>query len=381
MLSLDILYLTPGCFDKGGISRYNRYQIRALRELTSGQVAVLSVLGPGPDAFEDPIEVHWFAGGLRRRDKARFIAEATRVAARLRPSLVVLGHVNLAGLGHVIARACGARSVLDVYGSEMWSGFRRDAEWGLRNVDHVLSDCHFTSRYVEDQGYRPKGTIDVAWDCVDLTKFKPGVPAPAVLHKYAIPHPSTGKNLLTLGRMSPDAAHKGYGRLLAVFARVAPRVPELRLVYAGRGGLTETLRIEASRLGLDDRVFFTGMVHEDDMPDVYRCGHVFSLVSDRGPGRGEGIPLTPLEASACGVPILVGNQDGSQEAIMDGNGFVLDPFDLDAQARTIEHLATNPEEHASAAAAAVRVAQREFSYGGFREKHRALLRRWMRRAG
>ncbi len=105
-----ILYLSPGCFDKGGISRYNRYQIRCLRELTGAPVEVLSVLGPGSDAFEDSLEVRYFAGGTRRRDKAGFLGVALRTAIGLRPRLVVIGHVNLSGVGHLIARAAGARA-------------------------------------------------------------------------------------------------------------------------------------------------------------------------------------------------------------------------------------------------------------------------------
>jgi phosphatidylinositol alpha-1,6-mannosyltransferase len=371
-----ILFLTPGCFDKGGISRFNRYQIRALRELTGARVEVLSVLGPGPDAFEDAFDVAFYAGGTRKRDKLGFLARAARAAASLRPQLVIAGHVNLSGLAHTLARSVGARSVLDIYGLEVWSGLRRDAAWGLRAVDHVISDCHFTATYVEAEGHRRRGTVDVVWDCVDLERFRPGAPRAEVLARYGIPDPSTGKNLLSLGRLSQNAAHKGYDRLLAAFARVAPRVPDLRLVYAGRGDLVETLRDEAARLGLTDRVFFTGMVHEDHLADVYRSAHVFSLISDRGVGRGEGIPLTPLEASACGVPILVGNHDGSQEAVMDGNGFVLDPFELDVHAAKIELLARDEPARQAAAEAAIRVARREFSYDGFREKHRRLLEKY-----
>ena len=41
-----ILYLTPGCFDKGGISRYSRYQIECLREIHGeAAVTVQSLLG------------------------------------------------------------------------------------------------------------------------------------------------------------------------------------------------------------------------------------------------------------------------------------------------------------------------------------------------
>ena len=374
-----VLYLTPGCFDKGGISRYNRYQIRALRDLLGPRrVDVLSVLGPNEDAFEDAIEVRFASGGIRMRNKLRFVSEALRAAATLRPNIVLSAHVNLGGLGHTLARATGACSVLNVYGSEVWSGLRLDSGWAIRRSQFMVSDCHFTARYVRDAGPRPDGAIDVVWDCVDLDKFSPRDPSPDVLQRYGIPAPGSGVTLLTLGRMSPDAAHKGYDRLLNAFARVANRVPDVRLVYAGRGGLTDRLKARAAALGVADRVFFTGMIREQDMADVYRAADIFSLVSDRGPGRGEGIPLTPLEAAACGVPILVGNHDGSQEAIFEGrNGFVLDPFDAEEHARVIELLARDSTLRRSLAAGALAIARAEFSYEGFRSKHEQLLSRWL----
>ncbi len=374
----SILYLTPGCFDKGGISRYNRYQIEAFRDLVgAANVHVFSLLGPANDSFEEPFQTRFFAGGARTADKLRFLAHVSKAAVFERHGLVVAAHVNLSAPARVLARALRMRSVLNIYGSEVWSGFRVDNQWGFAGMDHVIADCHFTARYVETRGHRPQGSTAVVWDCVDLAKFHPGPPSKAVLSKYGIPDPATGKNLLTLGRMSPDAAHKGYERLLDVFQRVAARDPSIRLVYAGRGDMVERLRSRAASLGLGDRVFFTGMVHEADMADVYRSAHIFSLVSDRGVGRGEGIPLTPLEAAACGVPILVGNQDGSVEAVVDdSNGFVLDPFDLDAHAGKVELLASNESLRSAMAGSAAAVARREFCYERFREKHRALLREW-----
>ncbi len=376
-----VLYLTPGCFDKGGISRYNRYQIRALRELVGHEnVAVYSVLGPDQDSFEDAFEVSFFAGGLRRSQKARFLIEATRSARSQKPDIVLAAHIHLSATATVLAKASGASSVLNVYGSEVWSGLRPDSRFGITHTRHVVADCHFTARYIEQQGLRTSGSTSVVWDCVDLTQFCPGDPNPRVLEKYGIPDPLTGKNLLTLGRMSPDAKHKGYARLLDAFSRVAPRVPDLRLIFAGRGDLVKELRAEADARGLGHRVFFTGMIEEYDMADVYRSAHIFSLISDRCPGGGEGIPLTPLEAAACGAPILVGNQDGSQEAIIGGaNGFVMGPFEIDEHAAKIEMLATNELKRSEMGRAAVRTIEAEFSYPRFREQHRALLQTWMPR--
>ncbi len=376
---IKVLYLTPGCFDKGGISRYSRYQINALRELVGQRnVSVFSVLGPGDDSFEDAFDVSYFAGGISPVDKARFLFHSFRAGMTEKPDLIVAAHVNLSGPARVMARLWDARSVLNVYGREVWSGLRHDSRWGFAGVHSVLSDCNFTARYIEAEGMRPRGTTSVVWDCVDLTKFFPRAASRETLVKYGIPDPATGKNLLTLGRMSPNARHKGYERLLQAFSRVATKVPDLRLIYAGRGDLVDQLRGEAKALGLGDRVFFTGMVHEDDMADVYRSAHIFSLVSHRAHGAGEGIPLTPLEAAACGTPILVGNQDGSQEAVMgDENGFVLEPFDIDAHASKIELLATDEPRRAAMGRAAVAIAVKEFSYEGFREKHRVLLPKWL----
>ena len=49
------------------------------------------------------------------------------------------------------------------------------------------------------------------------------------------------------------------------------------------------------------------------MAHLYSLPDVFSLVSEVGKGMGEGIPLTPLEAMACGTPIIVGDEDGSKQ--------------------------------------------------------------------
>ena len=377
MTRRSVLYLTPGCFDKGGISRYSRFQIAALRERFGQQsVSVFSVLGPGAESFEDPIETTYSAGGVAPLQKAQFIARAFAEAVRTKPALIWAAHLNLSGVAHTLARSVGGRSLVNVYGCEVWSGMRADARWGLRKADHVVSDCKFTASYLVEHGIRKPEALSVIWDCVDLRRLTPGSPSAHALARYGIPDPATGTNLLTLGRLSQDAAYKGYERLLRAFALLAPRFPKLRVIFAGRGDLVPVLRQLAGEIGLTDRVFFTGMVDDADMADVYRSAQVFSLVTDRGVGRGEGLPLTPLEAAACGVPILVGNQDGSQEAVVEGkNGFVLDPFDLSAHVEKIALLASNEPLRRTMAAAAVDRVRAEFSYEGFLEKHRSLIDR------
>lgn len=379
-----VLYLSPGCFDKGGISRYNRYQIDALRELLGPErVRVYSIRGPADGDFETPFEVTGSAGGrdpergATRAQKAALVARVAADALARRPRVIVAAHVHLSSLALTLARAVGARSVVDVYGLEVWSGLRPDAAWGLRASDLVIADCHFTAAYLREARLRPAGSPGVVlWDCVDTERFRPGPPRPEVVRRHGIPDPERHVNVLTLGRIAPEAAHKGYDRLLEAFCRAAASAPALRLVYAGKGALVPELRRLAAARGVADRVIFTGMVHEDDLADVYRAAHVFSLVSDRGHRRGEGIPLTPLEAAACGTPILVGDQDGSQEAAVDGEtGYVLDPFDTAAHCDRLLRLASDAALRARMGAAARARILEHHDYRVFRAGMAAVLER------
>jgi phosphatidylinositol alpha-1,6-mannosyltransferase len=378
-----VLYVTPGCFDSGGISRYNRYQITALRELIGEpQVRVYSVRGPAEGDFDTPFHVTWSAGGsdpkrgASRGQKAALVARMAGDALRYRPRLIVSAHVNLSSLALALARLVRARAVLNVYGLEVWSGLRRDAAWGLRGSDLVIADCHFTARYLAEAHLRSAGApTHVLWDCVDTSRFRPAPARPEVLRRYGIPDPDAHVNLLTLGRLVPDAAYKGFDRLLRAFCSIASAAPALRLVYAGKGPLVEELRREATARGVADRVVFTGMVHEHDLPDVYRSCHVFSMIGDRGPLRGEGIPLSPLEAAACGKPVLVGNQDGSQEAAVDGvTGYVLDPFEAETHARRLVQLAMDPAHRERMGQAARRRILEHHDYRVFREGLGRMLR-------
>jgi phosphatidylinositol alpha-1,6-mannosyltransferase len=372
---MRLLYLTTGCFDKGGVSRYSRYQVQAWRDLLGPEsVRVLSVLGPDEGGFEEPFSVTWFAGGRRRLGNARFSVRTAREIMLWRPEMIHSAHLHLSGLACALAPLASAATMLNVYGLEVWSGLRADRRWGLRNTQHVVSDCHFTARYLEDSALRPRESTAVIWDCVDPERFSPGEPDRTVLARYNIPDPATSVNLISLGRMSRASAHKGYERLLEVFGRVAREAPALRLVYAGRGDLVDSLRARAAEMGLAERVFFAGSIHDDDLVHVYRAAQIFSLVSDRGVGRGEGIPLTPLEAAACGVPILVGNNDGSQEAVVEGvNGHAIDPFDLDRHSRLVLALVRDKARRREMGRQARARVLAEFAYAVFKERHRQLL--------
>lgn len=375
---MRLLYLTPGCFDKGGIARYSRYQITALREILGAEnVRVLSLLAPAEGGLEEPFQVTWHAGArygaISTAQRAAFAAQTLRQCMFWRPRVLHAAHVNFTPLQSIARTMSGAATVLNVYGLEIWSGLSASRKFHLARVDSIIADCHFTARYAADEGLHAKDPC-VIWDCVDLEKFKPGPADPQIAAKYGIPDRTGSFIVMSLGRLAREAAHKGYDRLIEAVAPLARNNASLRLVIAGRGDDRPRLEALAASHGIAGSVVFTGAIDEADLSAVYRHAHVFSLVSDRGHGRGEGIPLTPLEAMACGVPIIVGNEDGSQEAVVDGaNGFVISPRDIKHHTEVLGGLMTGEARRLGYAAAARDVAVKDFGYGGFLAKHRAFI--------
>ncbi len=370
---IRILVLTPGVFEKGGIARYNRYQINALRETFGGQsTQVLSLLGPGVDALETSFEVA-YAGAAQPTtlSRVKFAAFAIWKAMTWSPDIVLCGHVNMAPLARQLAKLSNAKFVHNIYARELWptGGLRESRKAALQTADAVISDCVNTVDYAKAERLFDV-EAHVVWDCVDQSQFFPMEPDWAGLETYGI-EKSDRFRILFLGRIKKETIYKGFVRLLQLGPSLTP--DRFELIFVGAGDYVEELRSMASGLPGSPKVTVTGPVHEAHLTDAYRTGDVFYLVSNVDEGQGEGLPLTPIEAMACGVPALVGNQDGSRE-ILDGNGgWCGDPDDIAGQRAYIERLASNSAFNASESAAALRRVNEAFSYEIFREKIGAII--------
>ncbi|HEY1407472.1 MAG TPA: glycosyltransferase family 1 protein, partial [Promineifilum sp.] len=88
------------------------------------------------------------------------------------------------------------------------------------------------------------------------------------------------------------------------------------------------------RLGLTKSVRWVGYVDEADKPFLYQQAEVFVF-----PSRQEGFGLPPLEAMACGTPVVVADS-GSLPEVVGPAGFVIDPDDTRNMAGAIISLLT-----------------------------------------
>lgn len=371
-----VLYLAIDVFSKGGIQRYSRAQIGALRDLLGTERIRTLVLRPKPGgrlAFEEQFDVESVEKARGLLPRLRYIGRAIMRGVRSRPRIIWTNHVKMFPLAQVVRILSGASAVVgNVYGLEVWSGLGFLERLALRRMTHLVSDSHFTAGYLEQALGVPPDRISVIWDPVDVTRFTPRPAVDGFLSLHGIPPRPGDCYLMTLGRVSAVSRHKGYDRILDLMHKIDRN--DIVYIIVGDGDDRERLAQRVKSEGLAERVYLIGGVPESELVDIYNVADVFILVSDRGPGRGEGVPLAVLEAAACGVPVIVGDEDGSQEAVVDGvSGFIVSPQNLDAIRSAVLTLAEQPALRTKMGLAARRRVEDSFAYTSFREKTKQVL--------
>jgi len=372
MNGLRITYASPGLFDMGGIARYGRYQLRALLKLEGADnVFSISMRAPDDMGFEADCHVDQIAGGIALHNKAAFVSAL--ISRRSLTDIWWSGHLNYAPLVASLASLYHKNSVVNIYGHEVWTNRTRLQEIALRN-SWVIADCHSTLCIASNEGIVDSNRTAVIHDPVDLAQFYPSQPDEVVAARYGLRMDGRFR-VMFLGRLVHGAEHKNPDVLIRCFA--AAKLPsDSELVIVGSGDRKAELESLAFSLGLADRTRFLGRVPDSDLAAVYRLASLFVLVSRRYVGGGEGIPLTPLEAAACGVPMIVGDDDGSREACEHGkSGLILPARDDIALVRALEDMANNPIKRNAMGEAAAKFVHANFSYERFMKQHQDLLYR------
>lgn len=85
------------------------------------------------------------------------------------------------------------------------------------------------------------------------------------------------------------------------------------MIIAGRGGMMDELRAEASNLGLNDKIYFTGYLNSKQVQKMYKCADVAVF-----PSTYEPFGIVALEAMLAGVPTVVSDVGGLDEIVTHG---------------------------------------------------------------
>lgn len=207
-----------------------------------------------------------------------------------------------------------------------------------RRATLIVADSHATARDLITLYDLPAEKIVVIHSGVDA-RFSPYRDTlylerrrAYVLKKYAL---GERPFIFTVGTMQ---RRKNHLRLVQAFARLVQRnATNADLVIAGgKGWLYDDVSAEVARLGLGTRVRFIGYVDDADLPHLYRAARAFAF-----PSTYEGFGLPPLEAMACGIPVVTSNVSSLPEVVGDA-ALQVDPYDVDALAAALEQ-AVNDE--------------------------------------
>lgn len=309
MPAMKVLLLCTDAYGgHGGIALYNRdlAEAIALREHVEEVIVVPRVIRS--EVRDVPAKVTFHA------DAAKGPLQYMRAVARARnakPDLVICGHMNLLPVACTIAR----HPVLMVYGIEAWKRVPRSlAQKLLHRASAVVSISEITrDRLLAWSGYR--GPTHLLPNAIHLEAYGIREKRADLVARYKL----EGKRVvLTVGRLAEEERYKGFDEILEILGQLPDDV-----VYMIAGGGNDFIRLQqrAVRLGVGNRVVFTGLFPEENKPDLYALADVYVM-----PSRGEGFGYVFLEALASGVPAIGSKHDGGREALLHGKlGLLVDP--------------------------------------------------------
>jgi len=155
------------------------------------------------------------------------------------------------------------------------------------------------------------GRCDVIPLGVDVDRFSPGAPPPALYERFSIPQ--NKKIVLFAGGLDPAHYFKGVPHLIRA-ARGFDK-ENVHLVIAGKGSLVADYEALALENGVRDMITFTGGVSDDDLVSLYRAAAVTVLPSI---DRSESFGIVLVESMACGTPVVASDLPGVRSVYEDG---------------------------------------------------------------
>lgn len=147
--------------------------------------------------------------------------------------------------------------------------------------------------------------------------------------------------ILFVGTIEP---RKNLVMLLEAYAALVKHtdLPHALVIAGGKGWGYDAVFATAERLDLGERVIFPGYVPAGELPLWYNAADVVAY-----PSLYEGFGLPPLEAMACGTPVIVSSVSSLPEVVGDA-GLLVDPGDPSAWAAALATMLTDPTARAKA---------------------------------
>jgi glycosyltransferase involved in cell wall biosynthesis len=274
------------------------------------------------------------------------------LAAILRKEKIDLVHAHspLAALsGRLAARWLGIPAVVTVHlpvtqdHGILQTRRARLGRWLYTGLDRILNHCCtarliYVSQKVRDscvgQGLSPASNSRVIPVGIPLAQFTPCPDRAALRMRLGAPTEPAGPVITFVGRFNEQ---KGLDVLFEAAKQLAAQQVDFQLWLVGDGPLRPGLESQAREPGLETRVRFWGW--QEAVAPYLQASDIFVL-----PSRYEGMPISLLEALACGLPAVVTRVGENEETVQDGeNGLEVTPGNAGELADALARLVASPE--------------------------------------
>lgn len=211
--------------------------------------------------------------------------------------------------------------------------------WLARRQDRIIAVSNNTAKDIATFFHLPENRIHVIHNGIDHDRFSPGSPSRAkvqIARRFGV----KGPFFLYVARLEHPG--KNHVRLIEAFNRFrAGGGVEWQLVFGGsdwNGAEAIHAAIASSPYRKD--VHPIGFVPDSELPDLYRAADILAY-----PSLYEGFGLPPLEAMACGCPVISSTRGSLGEVIGDA-AVAVDPEDIGDLANQLSRLASDPSAQA-----------------------------------
>lgn len=251
----------------------------------------------------------------------------------------VITHITSEDLAYVIRVLNLKNCVISCHDLIHWVYYRKQHSlfWrlnmaGLKKADRIITVSNFSkNEIVKYLGY-PRDRIAVIPNAVDHARYFQKRDK-EILKRYNIPE--NEKIILYVGAEDP---RMNVDFLIKCFARLKENLPSIKLLKVGTPHwpqAREKLEKLIKELNLENDVLFLGYVVEEELPKWYNAADLLVY-----PCLCAGFGVPPLEAMACGTPVITSNLTSLPEVVGDA-GIMVDTLNIEELTKAMHEVLTN----------------------------------------
>ena len=329
-----ILFTLQTFSTTGGIQKMTRtlaYSLFNIAKSENWDFKLFSVYDSRYDLMDRYLPAENYTGFSNRRIK--LIRKTINAAAK--SDTVILSHINFSLIGITIKLLNPkCRVWLIAHGIEVWRPVNFVKRAFLKKYcDKILCVSKFTKDQMIKWHHADPEQCIVLNNAVDpFIKLPETFEKPEyLLNRYGL-KPSN-QVVFTLTRLASSEQYKGYEQAIKAVSLLKYAFPNIKYILSGQYDAVEEIRIRhlINMYEAEEQVILTGFLNETELTDHFLLSDLFVL-----PSKKEGFGIVFVEALACGLPVICGNEDGSIDAIKNGElGTAINVGDLDQLEKTI----------------------------------------------